>query len=72
MGGANLRGFEFAGVGPRDDATNDALGAKKFYTSTIEVRFPLGLPEEFDVRGRVFTDVGGRLGGGQRAGCRSR
>lgn len=53
-----LRGFEFAGVGPRDADTDDALGGKRFYTGTVEFSFPLGLPEEFQIRGRVFTDMG--------------
>ncbi len=54
----SLRGFEFAGVGPRDADTDDALGGKQFYTGTVELSFPLGLPEEFQIRGRLFTDVG--------------
>ncbi len=57
VGAGNCRGFEFAGVGPRDRVSNDALGGKHFYTGTVELGFPLGLPEEFQVRGRVFTDV---------------
>jgi outer membrane protein insertion porin family len=57
IGGGNCRGFAFAGVGPRDRPTEDALGGKNFYTGTLELGFPLGLPEEFDIRGRIFTDV---------------
>ncbi len=57
VGGTGCRGFQFAGVGPRDGPTGDPLGAKQFYTGTLELGFPLGLPEEFDIRGRVFTDV---------------
>ncbi len=57
IGGGNCRGFKFAGVGPRDLPTDDALGGKYFYTGTLEMGFPLGLPEEFDIRGRIFTDV---------------
>lgn len=38
--------------------TGDALGGKHFYTGTLELSFPLGLPEELAVRGRVFSDVG--------------
>lgn len=57
IGGGDCRGFAFAGVGPRDPATEDPLGGKNFYTSGAEVGFPLGLPDEFDIRGRVFTDV---------------
>jgi outer membrane protein insertion porin family len=33
------------------------LGGKYFYTGTLELGFPLGLPEEFDIRGRIFTDI---------------
>jgi len=54
----SLRGFKFGGAGPRDAKTNDALGGKNFYTGTVELSFPLGLPEEFQIRGRVFSDVG--------------
>jgi outer membrane protein insertion porin family len=57
IGGATCRGFEFAGVGPRDGPTEDALGGKNFYAGTLEMGFPLGLPEEYDIRGRLFTDV---------------
>ena len=58
VGGDNLRGFETAGVGPRDLVTGDALGGQWFYTGSIQVAFPLGLPEEFELKGRVFTDFG--------------
>jgi outer membrane protein insertion porin family len=57
VGGSNCRGFEFAGVGPRDRLTDDALGGKNFYSGTLELGFPLGLPEEYDIRGRIFTDM---------------
>ena len=29
MGGESVRGFQDVGIGPRDDATGDALGAAK-------------------------------------------
>lgn len=57
IGGRDCRGFEFAGIGPRDRPTGDPLGGKQFYTGTVELGFPLGLPEDFRVRGRVFADV---------------
>ncbi len=62
LGGDDLRGFASSGVGPRDIATNDAVGGKWFYSGTLGVSFPLGLPNEFGIRGRVFTDFGS-LGG---------
>jgi len=62
VGGPNLRGFAVGGVGPRDADSNDALGAKYYYTGTAELVFPLGLPEEFDIRGRIFADAGSAWG----------
>lgn len=58
LGGSSLRGFRFAGVGPRDGLTDDALGGNTLATATAELRFPLGLPEELRMFGRVFTDAG--------------
>ena len=58
VGGQNLRGFGTAGVGPRDSATDDALGGNIFLTSTADVSVPLGLPSEFNIKGSIFTDVG--------------
>lgn len=58
LGGDDLRGFQNAGVGPRDTSTTDALGGNQYYVGTAELRFPLGLPEEIGLSGAVFTDVG--------------
>lgn len=58
VGGNSLRGFEPAGIGPRDLATGDALGGNVFWTSTAELTLPLGLPRELGLLGRVFTDWG--------------
>lgn len=56
LGGDSFRGFEFGGIGPRKGRY--ALGGRYFAKGVAEVRFPLGLPEEFDVRGRLFADFG--------------
>ncbi len=58
VGGSSLRGFAFAGIGPRDSQTDDALGGNFYYTGTAEIRFPLGLPEELRIFGRTFVDAG--------------
>lgn len=58
VGGSSLRGFNTAGIGPRDSTTGDSLGGNFFAVGSAEIAFPLGLPKEFDVRGRFFTDVG--------------
>jgi outer membrane protein insertion porin family len=58
LGGNTLRGFETAGVGPRDRSTGDALGGNFFYRGTAEFSFPIGLPDSLGVRGHAFTDIG--------------
>ncbi len=62
LGGNNLRGFEKAGVGPRDLSTDDSLGGNQFYRGTVEVDFPLGLPEDLGVSAHAFTDFGSLWG----------
>jgi len=58
VGGDTLRGFASAGVGPRDKTTGDSLGGVWMVTGSAQVRFPIGLPDEFGVSGQVFTDAG--------------
>ncbi|MGQ9371402.1 outer membrane protein assembly factor BamA [Azospirillum sp. A39] len=58
MGGDTLRGFQTAGVGPRDLATDDALGGTRYYRGSVEMSFPLGVPEEFGLKGYAFSDFG--------------
>jgi outer membrane protein insertion porin family len=58
LGGSTLRGFRFAGLGPRDGLTDDALGGNTLATGTVELRFPLGLPEELRMFGRAFAEGG--------------
>ena len=58
VGGSGFRGFSVAGIGPRDVDTDDALGGNIYGVGTLELAFPLGLPEEYPIRGRLFTDFG--------------
>jgi outer membrane protein insertion porin family len=60
FGNGKIRGFESNGIGPRDlSAPNeDALGGNMFVAARFEAEFPLGLPEEYGIRGGVFFDVG--------------
>jgi outer membrane protein insertion porin family len=58
IGGNEVRGFKTDGIGPRDADTDDALGGEIFYAGSLQLSFPLGLPEELDIRGRVFSDFG--------------
>lgn len=58
LGGTTFRGFAVSGVGARDAATDDALGGNYLYLGTAELQFPLGLPKEIGLKGRVFTEAG--------------
>jgi outer membrane protein insertion porin family len=57
---SKMRGFESFGVGPRDlnAANEDALGGNYFAVAKFEAEFPIGLPEEYGIRGGVFADFG--------------
>ncbi len=58
IGGQTLRGFRSSGIGPRDVTTGDALGGNKYYTVTSEMSFPIGLPKDIPVLGRLFVEAG--------------
>lgn len=58
LGGSSFRGFQSAGVGPRDLANSNALGGNLLYKATAELLFPLGLPDELGLSGRAFAVAG--------------
>lgn len=59
LGGTSLRGFEFAGVGPRSKSGNeDALGGDRMFTTSLEGGFPIGASKEIGLKGTVFLDMG--------------
>ncbi len=57
LGGYNMRGFEYAGIGARDRFTDDALGGNWMVYTGAELAFPMGL-DELGIKGRTFVDVG--------------
>ena len=61
LGGQSLRGFADNGVGPRDENAKQkdgSIGGKFMAAGTVSLGFPLGLPEEYQIRGRLFSDFG--------------
>ncbi len=72
-GGSNFRGFDVAGIGPRqlivvEDSTSpgqpqliegDSLGGNAYYIGTLQMTFPTGLPKEYGVSGALFAEFGG-------------
>lgn len=57
-GGNSFRGFETAGLGPRDLNTNDSLGGNFYAIGTLELTVPNFLPEQYGIRTSLFADVG--------------
>ncbi len=73
LGGRTLRGFDFAGVGPRcktdnpprtssdtfpDCVSDNAFGGNYLATATVEAIFPLALAEDTGIQGRLFAEFG--------------
>ena len=75
FGNSKIRGFDPNGIGPRDRSdlaggatNNDALGGNIFAVARFEADFPLGLPEEYGIKGGAFLDVGSVWGLDNTAG----
>ncbi len=60
LGGETLRGFQFAGLGPRalTNGADDALGGNRFSRGTVELSLPTPLPDELGFKGHIFSDFG--------------
>jgi len=60
FGNGKIRGFAPNGIGPRDlTATNqDAVAGNMYISAQFETEFPLGLPEEYNIKGGAFLDIG--------------
>jgi outer membrane protein insertion porin family len=76
FGNGKIRGFEANGLGPRDlNATNqDALGGNMYAVTRFESEFPIGLPDEYNIKGGTFLDIGSvwslnNVNGGLLSGC---
>nr|WP_237685059.1 outer membrane protein assembly factor BamA [Szabonella alba] len=75
FGNGKIRGFESNGIGPRDlrVSNEDALGGNIYAVARLEAEFPVGLPEEYGIKGGVFFDAGSvwsldNIGGGPTGG----
>ncbi len=57
-GGDTFRGFQIAGIGPRDTQYGDALGGKFYAIGTVEMTLPTKLPEQYGIKAALFSDFG--------------
>lgn len=60
LNGAQMRGFESLGLGPRvgNAIAGNALGGNLFAVARFDAEFPLGLPEEYGISAGLFYDIG--------------
>jgi len=59
--GDQFRGFASYGLGPvaySANGTRNGLGGNFFAVARLEAEFPLGLPQEYNMHGGLFLDVG--------------
>ncbi len=70
-GGDSMRGFMRSGIGPRQSSeftgNFDSIGGQTYGIGTVEVIFPLGLPEAFGLEGSVFSDFGTLFGAPEKS-----
>jgi outer membrane protein insertion porin family len=53
-----IRGFEYDGIGPYDENTEDHLGGTTYFNASAEAQFPVPVvPESFGLRAAVFADA---------------
>jgi outer membrane protein insertion porin family len=59
-GGTTFRGFQTAGIGPRDltFGRTDALGGKAYAIGSVELTVPTFLPEQYGIKAALFSDFG--------------
>jgi outer membrane protein insertion porin family len=62
LGPTLVRGFQQAGIGPRDmtfGSTQDALGGTMYWGASVEFQYPLLFaPKDFGMKAAVFADAG--------------
>ena len=59
-GGNTFRGFQVAGIGPRDTASNlqEAIGGKLYLINSAELTLPNHLPDQYGIKTSLFSDFG--------------
>lgn len=60
-GGDSFRGFQIAGIGPRDVAipgNSGAIGGNVYAIGSINIRVPNFLPEDYGISTSLFSDFG--------------
>ncbi len=62
LGGNKVRGFDGAGIGPRDNTSGGAVGGNNYYAGSFEVITNFGLNPDLGMRWTLFADYGSAWG----------
>lgn len=58
LGGSSLRGFDWSGIGPRDQETDDALGGNTMIRFSAQIDLPIPAVDNYGLLFHVFSDNG--------------
>ena len=58
LGGNYLRGFDSAGIGPRDTGNDASVGGNKFYNFSFEMKSGKWMPDDTGLEWLLFSDIG--------------
>ncbi len=62
LGGNKVRGFDGAGIGPRDNTSEGAVGGNNYYAGSFEVISDVGFNPDLGMRWTLFADYGSAWG----------
>ncbi|MGC6520853.1 MAG: outer membrane protein assembly factor BamA [Candidatus Puniceispirillaceae bacterium] len=58
LGGRDVRGFTYSGIGPRDTGSKAAVGGNSVMNGSVELVSSAGLSKDLNMRWTVFSDFG--------------
>ena len=58
LGGRDVRGFAYSGIGPRDTGSNTAVGGNTVMNGTFELVSSAGISQDLNMRWTIFSDFG--------------
>ena len=70
LGGKTVRGFDNAGVGPRDTGNNQAIGGNNYYNVSFELKSDEFMPDDTGLEWFVFSDIGSIWGTDYKSGVK--
>ena len=58
LGGRDVRGFDYSGIGPRDTGSGAAVGGNSVMSGSVELVSGAGISQDLNMRWTVYSDFG--------------